>query len=91
MSSRGFFARMLGNKTSDNGSATSARDRLSILVRSDGNSEMTRELEERIRQTIHNYFEELQLLDKVSIEDVCHNLSDEGVMEVQIPLPEDKV
>ncbi len=86
---KGIIARLFGSN-SGAGSASSAKNRLSVLVHTDGNSELTRELEERLRQTIHNFFEEKKLLDEVSIEDVSHILNDEGLMEVQIPLPDDK-
>ncbi|WP_210498345.1 hypothetical protein [Vibrio crassostreae] len=81
--------RLLG-RTPANNSASMAKKRLSVIVHSEANNEFSRELEDRIKQTVYKFYQEKGLLNKIDFEDLCHELKEEGLLEVSIPLPEAK-
>lgn len=69
-------------------SASVAKARLSVIVASSSgtDSELVRELEERVRKVVHEFYLEKNLSDE-DIENLSYNINDEtGIMEVQIPL-----
>lgn len=80
--------RLLGRQTPQSGSASLAKARLSVIVHSEAQSEFSRELEDRIKQTVYNFYKEKGLLNKIDFEEMCHELKEEGLLEVSIPLPE---
>ncbi|CAH7353302.1 putative Cell division topological specificity factor [Vibrio chagasii] len=79
--------RLLGRKPADK-SASLAKERLSILVSNTGCSQLARELEARLRETVKEFYREKKLDAEMDFDEIYHQLSDENVMEVSIPLPE---
>jgi septum formation topological specificity factor MinE len=75
---------LLGRKGN---SAEVAKARLSVIVASSNtDSELVRELEERLKKVVHEFYLEKNLSDE-EIENLHYNLNDEtGVMEVSIPI-----
>lgn len=75
---------LLGRKGS---SAEVAKARLSVIVAaSDTDCELVRELEDRLKKVVHEFYLEKNLSDD-EIENLHYNLNDEtGVMEVSIPI-----
>lgn len=75
---------LLGRKGN---SAEVAKARLSVIVASSNtDSALVRELEERLKKVVHEFYLEKNLSDE-EIENLHYNLNDEtGVMEVSIPI-----
>ncbi|PSV01053.1 hypothetical protein [Photobacterium kishitanii] len=69
-------------------SAETAKQRLSILVHtSDGfSNDFTRELQEVVRKAVLNFHIE-KGLDESQIENLHYEITDQQLMEVQIPIP----
>ena len=79
------LSRIFGKKES---SASVAKARLSVIVASspDTDCAIVRELEERVRQVVHEFYIEKNLCNG-DIENLSYNLNDEtGIMEVLIPI-----
>lgn len=83
--------RLLGRrKGAEVSSASLAKKRLSIIVASEGGySEFSRELEERIKRCVFDFYVEKGFTESVAFEEISHELhGDDGILEVSIPLPE---
>jgi septum formation topological specificity factor MinE len=83
-----FIDRLLGRPSPQSGSASVAKARLSVIVHSESQSEFSRELEDRIKQAVYDFYKEKGLLNKIDFEEMCHELKEEGLLEVSIPLPD---
>lgn len=76
--------RIFGKKVN---SAELAKQRLSIIVHTDGvSNDFTRDLQEVVRQAVLNFHLE-RGLDETQIENLHYEITDEQLMEVQIPIP----
>ncbi len=83
------FKKILG-LNSDESSSESAKNRLSLLLHSEVSNEDTRELKKRIFETVEKFYAEKGMLDKLDFEEIHHEMKEGGLLEVQIPLPEDR-
>lgn len=64
------------------------KQRLSIIVDGGGSSELSIELEEKIKKTVYEFYQEKGILDKLDIEEFSYELTDDGLLAISIPLPD---
>lgn len=82
-----FLQRFLG-RSDKVSSSDSAKNRLSVLLHSEVSNEHTRELKKRIFQTVEEFYHEVGMSDKLNFEEFHHEVNEDRLLEVQIPLPE---
>lgn len=85
-----FFSKIFGKKDNSVSSASVAKARLSVVVAStpDTDSALVRELEQRVRKVVHDFYIEKNLCndDDDVIEDLNYSYDETGIMEVLIPI-----